>query len=86
VILKIGISDDAEAFVESEAEIVSRALAAYRFLEYIAQEDGQVILKRNNGGSERLGELLTNRHPVQPQCRERLTASGEVLAAHTRRW
>ncbi len=60
--IKIGISDDAKVFVQetadqkhtSEAEIVRRALAAYRFLERISKEDGQVILKRSSGELERL--------------------------------
>lgn len=60
--LKIGISDDAKAFVEktasrqrtSEAEIVRKALAAYRFLEEVALKDGQVMLQRADGHLERL--------------------------------
>jgi hypothetical protein len=60
--LKIGISDDAKAFVEStaskkavsEAEIVRRALAVYRFLEEVAAKDGEVMLRRADGQLERL--------------------------------
>jgi hypothetical protein len=60
--LKIGISDDAKAFVEntairqgsSEAEVVRKALAAYRFLEEVAAKDGQVVLHRADGHLERL--------------------------------
>jgi hypothetical protein len=59
---KICISDDAKAFVESvaskrgvsEAEILRRALAAYRFLEEVAAKDGEVMLRRADGQLERL--------------------------------
>jgi hypothetical protein len=60
--LKISISEDAKAFVESlaskkavpEAEIFRRALDAYRFLEEVAAKDGEVMLRRANGQIERL--------------------------------
>jgi hypothetical protein len=63
--LKIGINADAKAFVEkrahdqgvSEAEVVRRALEAYRLLGTVEQEDGGVVLRRSNGELERLIRL-----------------------------
>ena len=60
--LKIGINDDAKAFVQtqavtnhtSEADVVRRALEAYRFLETVKKNDGEVVLRRSNGELERL--------------------------------
>ena len=63
--LKIGINDDAKGFVEekaarehtSEADIVRRALEAYRFLDDVKNEDGQILLQRKDGRIERLMRL-----------------------------
>jgi hypothetical protein len=63
--LNIRINDDAKSFVErkanedqtSEADIVRRALEAYRFLEEVKKDDGEVILKRKDGHFERLVRL-----------------------------
>jgi hypothetical protein len=63
--LKIGISDEAKGFVEekaarektSEADIVRRALEAYRFLNEVKTEDGQILLQRKDGRTERLVRL-----------------------------
>lgn len=60
--LKIGINDDAKTFVQvqasekgtSEADVVRRALEAYRFLETVQTDDGEVVLRRSNGELERL--------------------------------
>lgn len=63
--LKIGINADAKNFVEqkavtlgtSEAEVVRRALEAYRFLDDVKEKDGQVLLQRIDGQLERLARL-----------------------------
>lgn len=60
--LKFGINADAKKFVEnkarqqdiSEAEIVRRALEAYRFLDEVQQRDGEIVLRRQDGHLERL--------------------------------
>jgi hypothetical protein len=60
--LKIGIGDDAKAFVEataakqgaSEADVVRKALEAYRLLENVVEKDGEVVLRRADGTLERL--------------------------------
>jgi hypothetical protein len=60
--LKIGIGDDAKAFVEqtaakqgtSEAEVVRKALEAYRLLETVTEQDGHILLQRADGTLERL--------------------------------
>ena len=60
--LKIGINDDAKLFVQkqaashktSEADVVRRALEAYRFLDEVKTRDGEVVLRRSNGELERL--------------------------------
>lgn len=60
--IKIGITDDAKNFVQvtaerqhtSEADIVRKALEAYRFLEDVAENDGEIVLQRKGGKLERL--------------------------------
>lgn len=60
--LKIGIAEDAKTFVEqqadktgtSEAEVVRKALEAYRFLEQVREEDGAIIVKRKDGQQQQL--------------------------------
>jgi hypothetical protein len=60
--IKIGITDDAKSFVEatarrqgaSEADVVRRALEAYRYIEDVAAKDGEIVIKRKNGTLERL--------------------------------
>jgi len=60
--IKVGIADDAKSFVQataaqdqiSEADVVRKALEAYRFLRSVEQTDGEVLLKRKNGSTERL--------------------------------
>lgn len=60
--LKIGIREEAKSFVEdaarergsSEADVVRRALEAYRYLETLQATDGEVIVKRRDGTFERL--------------------------------
>lgn len=60
--LKVGINADAKKFVEtkaqqlqaSEAEIVRRALEAYRFLDEVKEKDGEIVLRRMDGHLERL--------------------------------
>lgn len=60
--LIIGINNDAKTFVQSqavihgisEANVVLRALEAYRFLENVKISDGEVVFRRSNGDLERL--------------------------------
>jgi hypothetical protein len=60
--IKIGISEDAKSFVEqtasrlhtSEADVVRKALEAYRFLQNVAEEDGAIVIQRKDGKHERL--------------------------------
>lgn len=60
--IKIGITDDAKSFVQqvakqqhtSEADVVRKALEAYRFLEEVASADGEIVLQRKDGKLERL--------------------------------
>jgi len=60
--LKIGITDDAKAFVEnmaardrtSEAAIVRRGLEALKLLDDIKTKDGEILLQRKDGRIERL--------------------------------
>ncbi len=63
--LKFRIDADAERFVKaiaerrsaSAAEIVQRALEAYRFLHEVKDEDGEIVLRRKDGRFERLVRL-----------------------------
>lgn len=60
--LVIKINNDAKTFVQlqavihgiSEADVVLRALEAYRFIESVKILDGDVVFRRSNGDLERL--------------------------------